>query len=369
MNRFISMMLVVVFAMLAISWGVSGHKTLAQIAENHLTEHSKNAIRSLLGNQSLADVATWADDARRQPAYRNTSPWHFLNVPDGLTFPQFINEVKNQGNNNVYTALLKCERDLSDINTSAAQKAIALKFIVHFAGDLHQPMHISRAEDKGGNTIQVRYEMKGTNLHSLWDSKLLDHQGLSYNQIARACDVATPAQIKQWQSDDVLLWIFESYQISSQLYAEISKSKNIDEQYYSLHLPIIQQRLAKGGVRLAGILNNTLKSFHTGDISILPSPIPAQKNSIISINEINNHIGEQVTVCTKMFGFKCFGSMTLVNMGANYPDQLLTIVLKGDLKEEYKEFGTNQLCISGKLLTYRGKPQIIVTDYNQVKIN
>ena len=351
------------------SWGVLGHKTIAQIAETHLNPQAKNAVKALLGDQSLSEVANWADNTRNQSEYRNTAAWHFLNISLGLNYQQFVQAVKNQNNENIYTALIKCEQQLSDLNSTQEQKVIALKFIVHFVGDLHQPMHISRAEDKGGNTIQVRYDNKGTNLHSLWDSKLIEHQGLSYNQLAFSYDVASPNEIKQWQSDDILKWIFESYQISNQLYTEAENNTNMDEQYYSLHLPIIQQRIEKAGIRLAGVLNNTLKSFN-GAASIPSQPSYTNNTgSTISINEITNHIGEDVTICTKMFGFKTLANMTLVNMGADYPNQLLTVVLRGETKDDFKSFGSKNICVTGKILEYKGKPEIIITKHSQVQID
>ena len=217
MKKYLLVILLPIAALSLISWGVTGHKTIAQIAENHLTQQAKNAVKNLLGSQSLADVSTWADEARNQSEYRKTSSWHFLNIPLGLNFPEFVQAVKTQNTENVYTALIKCEQELTDPNSSTDQKVIALKFIVHFVGDLHQPMHISRAEDKGGNTIQVRYNAKGTNLHSLWDSKLIEHQSINYVQLAHNYDIASPKEIMQWQADDVLKWIYESYRISSQL--------------------------------------------------------------------------------------------------------------------------------------------------------
>ena len=354
-------------ALSLISWGETGHKTIAQIAENHLTPQAKNAVKDLLGNQSLADVATWADEVRNQSEYRKTAGWHYLNIPLGLNFPEFVQAVKTQNTENVYTALVRCEQELADVNTTFDQKVIALKFIVHFVGDLHQPMHISRAEDKGGNTIQVRYDAKGTNLHSLWDSKLIEHQSINYVQLANNYDIATPKEIMQWQADDVLKWIYESYRISSQLYMEIEKSTNIDDQYYNLHLPIIQQRLEKGGIRLAGILNSTLKSFKVTSHTQLTT-ITNKPNASISINEVNKHIGEEVTIYTRMYGFKSLENMTLVNMGADYPNQLLTVVLRGAAKDDYKTFGSKNICVAGKIIEYRGKPEIIVTEHEQIKI-
>jgi hypothetical protein len=115
---------------------------------------------------------------------------------------------------NVYRALIKMEKQLQDRNTSREDKINALKFIIHFVGDVHQPMHVSRAEDEGANKIQVNYDGKGTNLHALWDSKLLEHERLSEQQLADKVDRATPQQVRTWQSDPLIEWMWESYQIS-----------------------------------------------------------------------------------------------------------------------------------------------------------
>jgi len=116
-------------------------------------------------------------------------------------------------------------------------------------------MHISRKEDKGGNTIQVQFDGKGTNLHALWDSKLIDHEGLSEADIAKTYDTATPAQIKQWQSDSPMEWIWESYQISSELYAQVKPGEDINDAYYQKYIPVIRKRIDQAGIRLAGELN------------------------------------------------------------------------------------------------------------------
>src|SRR5258707_585119 len=102
---------------------------------------------------------------------------------------------------NVYSALTKLEKEVVDPAASREKKVEALKFIVHFVGDLHQPMHVSKAEDKGGNTVQLNFNGQGTNLHAIWDSKLIDRLGLGYEQLASTVDHATPAQIGQWQKE------------------------------------------------------------------------------------------------------------------------------------------------------------------------
>jgi hypothetical protein len=359
-----------VISVFLISWGVTGHRTIGKIAENHLSGKAKAAIRELLGGETLADVSTWADEVRSQPDYKQTGPWHFLNLPLGLSYPEFQKQVEGMTEANVYSAVLKNEQDLASKNTTRAQKIEALKFIVHFVGDLHQPMHISRAEDKGGNTIQLNYEGKGMNLHSLWDTYLLEHQGHSYEQLAEKYDQVTPKQVKQWQSDPLMKWIWESYEISSQLYAEVDamKGRSIDETYYKAHIGIIEGRIQQAGIRLAGLLNELFKNGPAGDnpanvSSPGGSPVPATTE------------GKTTTVCDKVYSTKLLESsgMVFLNLGGDYPNQKLSVVIKGKNRSKFDvspeiAFKDKTICVTGVIIDYNGKPEIIVTDPEQIKV-
>jgi len=360
-------------SILLISWGVTGHHAIGKIAENHLTANAKNAVHELLGSETLADVASWADEVRNEAEYKSTGSWHYINLPLGLSYSDFQKQVEGMSEANVYSALLQQEKILTDKSTTREQKTVALKFIVHFVGDLHQPMHVSRAEDKGGNTIQLNYNGQGTNLHSVWDSKLIEHEGGDYQQVAARVDHASGAQIKQWQSDPVIKWIWESYTISSKLYAEVDamKSRSIDDSYYTAHIGIIHERLEQAGVRLAGVLNTLFKdgvtaSAASGDAkangTIGDKAAPAATAKAIDIKDAANHIDEYAKVCGRVYGYKALDGLTLVNMGASYPDQLMTVVLKGAAKDLAASIDGATVCVTGKIILYKGKPEIIVTD-------
>jgi hypothetical protein len=370
MKKIVYFVPIIALAFILISWGNTGHHVIGQIAENHLSPKAREAIQALLGGQSLADVSSWADEVRgNDPEYQSTAPWHFINVELGLSFPDFAKE-----GDNVYTALLKQEAILKDSHATTEQKVIALKFVVHFVGDIHQPMHISRAEDKGGNTIQVQYDGKGTNLHSLWDTKMLEHGGLNYQQLAEKYDHPAEAQIKKWQGDAPIVWAWESYQISTQLYGEIAamKGRNIDNAYYEAHLPIVENRIEKAGIRLAGVLNELFKDYkpgaYTGSAAVQQVSTQVKMDPAITINveDARKHIGETVKICSKVYGHKDFESIALVNMGAAYPDQLLTLMLKNELKNEADQLDNRMICVTGKLILYKDKPEIIVSDTTQI---
>jgi len=366
-------------AVCLLSWGVTGHRTIGKIAENHLSPNAKAGVQSLLGNETLADVATWADEVRSQPEYRVTGSWHYLNLPLGLSYSEFQQKVEGMTQDNVYSALLKLEHAVVDKTTPREKKVEALKFIVHFVGDLHQPMHVSREEDKGGNTIQLNFNGQGTNLHSLWDTKLIERQGLTYEELAVKYDHASPAEIRQWQSDPLIRWIWESYEISSKLYAEVDamKGRGIDDAYYQAHIAIVQARIEQAGIRLAGVLNELFKN---GPVDAEAGHAPRSQSGadgpaggmtqsvMIDINDAAKHIDENVSICARVYGYKALDGMTLVNLGAAYPNQLLTVVLRGSAKDGGPGIDGQTVCVSGKLVLYKEKPEIIVTDPKQITV-
>jgi hypothetical protein len=375
MKKYLFLPLAIIVVTL-ISWGVVGHKTVATIAENHLTPKSKEMVKALLGNESLSDVASWADEVLRQPEYKSTAPEHYANVPLGLNYQAFSDNIENQPQDNVYKALLKNEEVLKALSSSKEQKAAALKFIVHFVGDLHQPMHVSRAEDKGGNTIQVQFDGHGTNLHSLWDSKLIGKEGKTFEQMSIDYDKATPQQIKQWQNDDVMKWLFESYQISSKLYPEIEQSNKLDDAYYKSHIGIVNERIEMAGIRLAGLLNRISIDYKANNLTEPATDISQALStkatqgivSVISIGDASKAIGQTVNITSKAYSYKELNNMTLVNLGAEYPHQLLTLVLKDSAKKLAKEIEGKTISVTGKIEMYKDKPEIVVTDSKQVQI-
>lgn len=363
-----------VLSVALLSWGVTGHRTIGKIAAGHLSSQAKAAIHELIGDTTLAEISTWADEVRGQPAFRNTGPWHYINLPLGLDFADFEAKVKDMTQDNVYSALQQQERILGAATSTRPQKVEALKFIVHFVGDLHQPMHVSREEDKGGNTIQLNYDGNGTNLHALWDSKLIDHQGLTYEQMAEKYDHATPAQIKQWQSDPLIQWIWESYQASSKLYEEIDalKSRAIDDSYYQAHIAIIEDRIEKAGIRLAGVLNEI---FKTGLAASAAAPVtdagnaPASAPGTIAVQDAAKHYNENVQCCAKVYGVKALENLTLLNLGAAYPDQPLTVVLRDAARGIGPGLDGKTICVTGTVVSYRDKPEIVVTDPKQIVVS
>ncbi|MFD0751284.1 S1/P1 nuclease [Mucilaginibacter calamicampi] len=356
-----------------LSWGYKGHRAIALIAQNHLTPKAKTAIADLLNGESIEDASTWADELRSDPTYRNTSSWHFLNLPSGLTYKAFTTNIESQKGDNLYVALNRSIHVLSHDTNPIETRREALKFIIHLVGDAHQPMHVAGAADKGGNTVQVRFDNKGTNLHTLWDSRLIDHEGLSDVEMSIDYDKATTEQIKQWQSDIIMKWLWESYQASSKIYATTSTGDKLGDDYYKTNIRIIQGRVQKAGIRLAGLLNELLKDYKPTTVS---NPYPPNVVSAdgtyaetagikhIKTKDVGRFIGSDVIVVDTVYSVKDMGSFVLVNLGAEYPNQIATVVLRGDARTYMNSIQGKPVSFIGRVVEYKGKPQIEVRSLN-----
>ncbi len=242
------------------AWGVDGHRAVGRLAEQHLSRRTRREVRALLGPETLVMVSTWPDEIRYSPEFKDTAPWHYVNTPLGFDRAAYEQHLRAQPEANAYNQLQAQLAILKDKTKPPAERASALKFVVHLVGDVHQPLHTGRAEDQGGNKIKVTFRGKETNLHSLWDSGLLDYQGLTYTEMGHDYNQGLRArQVRQWQHAPLEQWLFESYQAAERLYAEAEKSPDLDYRYYPAHAELLKQRIQQAGIRLAGVLNEALK--------------------------------------------------------------------------------------------------------------
>ena len=242
----------------ASAWGVTGHRIVAEIAENHLTNRAKRKLKKLIGKQKLAYWANWPDNVRNSPEWKNTSTWHYVNIPPQETKEQFIEQLKNNNKPNIYTAIQNVKGIIVDKNTPNADREIYLRFLVHFLGDMMQPMHTGREEDLGGNLIKIQFFKKDTNLHSLWDSGLIDNTKYSYTEFARVLDVKSKEEINQIQSGSLEDWLYESHQAANQIYASVKPGENYSYDYQEQYKDLLERQLLHAGLRLAKILNEVL---------------------------------------------------------------------------------------------------------------
>lgn len=244
----------------AMAWGVLGHRIVGEIASSYLTPKAKAEIRKILGTESMAITSNWADFIKSDSTYNYLSSWHYINLDKGLSRDQVLNYLKTDTATDVYTRINFLAKELKNGQLPLEKKKMYLRLLIHFVGDVHQPMHAARKEDLGGNRVRVNWFNTPTNLHAVWDESLINFQQLSYTEYTAAINHTTAKQRQQWQKQPLSEWIAESYEISEQLYPEITeKDQRLSYNYNFRHIQTLNERLLKGGVRLAGLLNSIFK--------------------------------------------------------------------------------------------------------------
>jgi S1/P1 Nuclease len=294
------------------AWGCRGHETVAALAEKHLTPQAKQALLALLtanpidpqlkrycgqtGLDTFVDSSTWADDERgREPA---TAPWHFIDIPLGVTQGPALKFCGAGGC--VLQAITDQLAILKDKNAPGPKRAAALRYIIHFVGDLHQPLHGSTNSDRGGNCVPVKYFGRNPhdrnnsytpNLHHVWDTEIPESQmqGADPAEFADTLDAAFQTSFAAWQQGGMQLdaWAWESHDHALETaYGALGKpiaaepdvpinscadDNNIGDRMLHKHIviaavyrdqaaPVVEERLAQAGIRLAMILNDAAKA-------------------------------------------------------------------------------------------------------------
>lgn len=241
------------------AWGKIGHRVAAEIADQHLSGQARAAITLILGEESLAESATWPDFMRSSDASfwrREAGPLHYVTVPAGKTYAQ----VGAPPEGDAVTGLARFRAILVDPDTSVAQRQLALRFIVHIIGDLHQPLHCGNGTDRGGNDFGVTWKGRATNLHFVWDTGLVEEEALSYSEMTQWLTRHIAAeQVLSWWEKDPLVWIAESAEIRDTIYpdADDETARNLSWNYVFTHRATMRQRLSQAGVRTAAYLNDT----------------------------------------------------------------------------------------------------------------
>jgi hypothetical protein len=256
------------------SWGLIGHETVAYIAESHLTAKTKTVVYELLDlneEEDLSSISYWADSLRNGPARKQTSAWHFidLNVRTDSANTNAIQKrckekscVVNQINDEI--TVLKNSKNSDTLSET-------LKFLVHFVGDVHCPVHCANDDDKGGNLKTVKlFNQKGTgqgstmSLHAVWDRLIKHNKNENSAELASTLDSKiTEENILAWENGTASDWAFESFSIAkNKIYKDFpnagptSKTVKLSKNYYKSMRPTAEEQLEKAGIRLAYILNS-----------------------------------------------------------------------------------------------------------------
>lgn len=251
----LSLLLAISFAVPAHAWGPTGHRVVGQIAADNVNGRTKAEIALVLGpGEGLAEAATWPDEQRSDPDpfwQKTSTPWHYVTVTGHPEWRPA--DAPKEGD--AMTALQAFTATLRDPKASRADRALALRFIVHIVGDLHQPLHNGKGDDRGGNEVAVTWFGERTNLHSVWDSKLIDGNGLSYTEyVARLERRMTADQTIAWWDADPLVWNRESIALRDRIYPA-ENARDLGYLYQWQWRPAAEERMAQAGIRLAAYLD------------------------------------------------------------------------------------------------------------------
>jgi S1/P1 Nuclease len=258
------------------AWNAQGHRLVALVATNHLTPAARQQVRALLGDDTLADVAVWAD--RYLLGNNQTSFWHYVNIPpDAASYDRDRDCPRQPGvaaggrgdawRDCVVDRIRYNQERLADASFDRADRAIALKFLVHLVGDVHQPLHALGVE-RGGNGIRVsvfgsaecRYD-DGTpypcNLHGVWDTELIGRRRLGDQPyVAELERIITQRSWSRTAIGSPDAWAMESHTAARR--ALLPAQSVVDDAYYRAHIATVDERLALGGWRLASLVNQAL---------------------------------------------------------------------------------------------------------------
>ncbi|MFO3704814.1 S1/P1 nuclease [Xanthomonas codiaei] len=245
----------------AFAWGAQGHRLVARVAETELSPQARAQVAQLLAGEpdpTLHGVASWADELREHDPDlgKRSGPWHYVNLGEHDCVYQPPRDCPD--GNCVIAALDRQTALLADRSQPLEVRRQALKFVVHFVGDIHQPMHAGYAHDKGGNDFQLQVGGKGSNLHALWDSGMLNDRHLSdeaYLQRLLALPAATP--VSPALPPPAVAWAQASCKIAIAP-GTYPASHVLPEGYMDTYRPIAETQLRIAGDRLAAVLNAAL---------------------------------------------------------------------------------------------------------------
>jgi hypothetical protein len=232
-------------------WGSTGHRVIGAVAQKHLTPKAAEQVNALLGGMSLAFVSTYADEIRSDDRYDHLAPWHYVNMNQSTRY----SEADKNPKGDIVTAIQTCVEILKNPTSSQEDKAFHLKLLVHFIGDIHQPFHAGRKEDRGGNSIDLFWFGKRTNLHRLWDTDLIEHYNMSYSELAAHLSKRTSEQKSDIMAAPLLDWVNQSQDLANILYEKTPQGARIGYVYHYQNFETVREQLLDAGLRLAATLN------------------------------------------------------------------------------------------------------------------
>ena len=239
------------------SWGANGHRISAKIAEKGLSAKSKATVKELLEPQTLPSVSNWMDNLKSVKGLSYMNNLHYVNLPKGENYW----DAQNNPDGDAIKALCYYRNVFVDEKSTDDARAQALKIIVHVVADLHQPLHAGMPQDRGGNDIPIIWFGEQTNLHMVWDEKIIDSEKLSYTEYVDFIYPVYSIHKSVWSNTNILMWVEESVVLRDKIYEYLYDNKKkrnkkyLEYKYRYDFLPDINTRLTQAGIRLAAFIN------------------------------------------------------------------------------------------------------------------
>jgi hypothetical protein len=228
------------------AWGKKGHEMVAEIAFHYLDDSIAKKVKYYLGNMSIEEAATWMDDERSNSYFNYMRTWHYVDFEKNEQF-------KPTAERNALTVLNSAILDLNNYKTkSKSEIKRDLELIFHLVGDIHQPMHTGYGSDKGGNMVDVSSAHFAANLHSSWDTEIIDAQGIKVDDCIALMSNYDSTMVADIKKVNVLKWMYQSR--SNLDFAYGFKNNFLDQNYVDNASTIIKKQLLLAGLRLASVL-------------------------------------------------------------------------------------------------------------------
>ena len=236
------------FSVKSYGWGKRGHELVAQIAFRFLDDSTQQIVKKYLGNLSIEEAANWMDDERGNSYYNYMRTWHYLDIDKGLVYTPSTER-------NILTVLHSAITDLKQYKTLKRKEIKRdILLIFHLIGDLHQPLHTGYAIDKGGNTIQVTSPYVGGNLHSVWDTQIIEYKNITLDSCMQTYNTLDIAEIVEIKKINELKWMYQSRSLLDTVYS--FENNFLDKSYIDSNADIIKKQLVMAGLRLASIFSS-----------------------------------------------------------------------------------------------------------------
>lgn len=253
------------------AWSEPGHRAIGVIAERLLTKDAAKRVQELLAvdrSPSLGDVAGWADGQRASRP--DTTSWHGVAIP--YEADRFDAARDCPGDICLIPQLDRMWRLLASDKATPAQRAEALKWVVHLVGDLHQPLDVTDRRNGFGSGVMVRFFGVPTNLHAVWEGAIIGRMGTRDPLAERLAAAITPDEVKAWSVGNLVAWAEEAHALAQSVaYGKLTPGLDLGQSYQAAAAPVVELQLKRAGVRLAVLLNSAFDAPRESGWRLRPS--------------------------------------------------------------------------------------------------